>query len=1427
VLGGDLLTQSTNIIGTYLKNSKPIKEEFIKNLIQEKNYLKLTLFLYKGQKTRGVKPILNNSQLLNQEKNYLLTNIEKDEFTSLEKIKLNNILYSLQEDLSISFLKKWKRKVNDQEFLKNYLQRRLEKKRNQKKQVNLKTKLKRLESWVKGYSLDSTFYSTELASKLKPRQINDALTIPSAIEESQGDKNKATDPLFREQRRSPQPSQNQGLERLRESGGTRDQASREGKTINIFDDKGNQSKKSFFSFQLISNPTTAFNNALSQGTDHAGTFSFKKNQKKNIKNASVFSNKKEKQLLTLVKSLNKIINLEKVPGWTVPTMQVPCNNEITFEGSNVNTSSSNKSCFLINNKKQSSRRFLIINLRRKIKNFSTIYKSRLKKLILINSLKLISIFKPIKKRKTSFKSWQKIERSLNKQKRSRKEFKLFSKKTFGAETANHQGTVGESLITGNKNFTSNNYDKYLDKNSDFSLSNFSKKSDFSFNENSSFRKKRDFSVANDSKINKNLIPSSEIGLEMQDRQSEWSKYLNNYWQNIKTLNSFKTKKSPLRRARTRRNRGVTKKRTLSDSLKREFKILQKYNQNQEQLNQSTGSALKLTSSLSIPILYPIYQEFNKNSVLNENKTSFFSFQPRSKQKKQRFWKQKRSKYSQRLKKYKKRRRSIQVKIRVLNKQLKRVQSSTELRNWWWKNFLPNLRATTDSLLQIEKERQIEQKLEELTVPEILKRDRLGQTSNNLIIKSTLALSPTGLSDPAFKNNNKNSELNENISNEEFSLNNLQIGDFDFKPLSMPEALRLREKKNSSNAAFLNPSNNQYLLNNTSNHDISHSLHTELLLNKNDIISTLSSRILLNQKPTDLILPGDNLSPWTQYPTQEKITNSNIKLALINNVPFYAGWDESLRKFIVTNRLLSRRTSGYSTNSLLKKENHNSKQVYPPQAISSFEKEESKTFFSETPLKGMNAATTLYWQIPFTTYDPDQFFALGMDGFAPLGWRRFQFRHSILKSWLIERENSLIFKKFIDKSEKFNDKSKDNKSLAPQKQNIYISDINTNKNNKNNSNNKNLLNRIYSSTLEYQNSNFNLSNIKTITSNHPNITNRNESKIYQSCNFYKPSNPFFTSSCSLRGASKPPELTNLGRTNPTQKNKKSVEQAGLKISIKNTYRRLKKRYKRVKKHPRSPVWFPSGPLLNQVLPVHYIYIFYKRARLPRDRYIKRRLKNSKAIQKDMSFSESSSSNLFFNKDFTLRKRVKTKRKYHIKQNQTSGRFLIPRRLKFIQDNNSEIRWRPLSRQKLNKPITELIKEQRALKDKQRKKEQALKNNSSKQGPNLRVKQVRRRVQRQIIRSVWRYKPRAGGFVWPGDYLKLEQVKTVKLKSSLERNNYTLDQGLLDKNLKSTSLKVKRKKKQNIQEWQIQPKKYLLEKHNLNIIKKKLEKANRLN
>ena len=98
-------------------------------------------------------------------------------------------------------------------------------------------------------------------------------------------------------------------------------------------------------------------------------------------------------------------------------------------------------------------------------------------------------------------------------------------------------------------------------------------------------------------------------------------------------------------------------------------------------------------------------------------------------------------------------------------------------------------------------------------------------------------------------------------------------------------------------------------------------------------------------------------------------------------------------------------------------------------------------------------------------------------------------------------------------------------------------------------------------------------------------------------------------------------------------------------------------------------------------------------------------------------------------------------------------------------------------------------------------------------NLRIRQLRRRIQRQVLRPILRYKPRPGGFVWPGDYLRLETVKAPMLKN-LKENIPTSTE---------TSGQLRKKKRRTIQEWQIQPKKYLLEKHNLKVLKKRLEKS----
>nr|ALO21103.1 hypothetical chloroplast RF1 [Carteria crucifera] len=74
----------------------------------------------------------------------------------------------------------------------------------------------------------------------------------------------------------------------------------------------------------------------------------------------------------------------------------------------------------------------------------------------------------------------------------------------------------------------------------------------------------------------------------------------------------------------------------------------------------------------------------------------------------------------------------------------------------------------------------------------------------------------------------------------------------------------------------------------------------------------------DQQP--LILPsrgetGNRDASKLEAVNAEGLYQSINKISLmvpINPIPFYAGWDDSLRKFVITNRLLSRREAGYQT-----------------------------------------------------------------------------------------------------------------------------------------------------------------------------------------------------------------------------------------------------------------------------------------------------------------------------------------------------------------------------------------------------------------------------------------------------------------------------------------------------------------------------------
>jgi hypothetical protein len=897
-------------------------------------------------------------------------------------------------------------------------------------------------------------------------------------------------------------------------------------------------------------------------------------------------------------------------------------------------------------------------------------------------------------------------------------------------------------------------------------------------------------------------------------------------------------------------------------------------------------------------------------------------QRKSKQRKQRFWKQKRQKYSQKRRKYRKRRRFVMGKIRILSKQIKRVKNQIELQNWWWKHFIPTIQASNEALWQLEKDQLIQQKLSELSALEIIERDRFLQSNDQNLQIGNKDFKPLGLPEtilgslrvlnPLWRDLEPQGTLKKGGIGTKFdtglstdtaflSKKSLQGGGGAPPPKPPGQISNPDGGEQSSSHTFLNRAGFEGGLGRSESAETTlENLGDQALLMerrqsfgghqqesvKKPIFKRLPPNFqTINKLYENLFIPipprsesaeGDpplRVAPSPPFALPEgegwaadlpkgfrgpgpHVVAKDFQDFMVPNtiLPFYAGWDESLRQFVITNRILSRKDAGFqmklldTTTSIpalslltLNLENLsliNSKstggykkdigvgeqsspkpQASPPQRggggrfekKDKLEKDRELNFshdfvFSQAPLRGMNAATTLYWQIPFTTYDPDQFFALGMDGFSPIGWRKFLFRHSILKTWL----NPPFSPPFGGDGE-----LRSPKPPAPKGQPQRGSGGGPE-------------GEGWAAVLP-----------KGFRGQGPHVA--------ASCQG-------LWELCSLK-----PSTGGLGAGAPQSIFKRSLGDVQRTFDAKNVSRRLKKRYRRVKKHPRTPVWFPSGPLLNQVLPVHYIYVFYKRARLPRDRYLKRQLLNTKNITNSEGlnilktsttglFSNERPTLLYFKYDLTLRKRLKPKRKYHLKRQFYSSNLVIPHRFKFIGSQEMSQRWRPLSSLKINKSIEELVKEQKYLRLKQRGKEDLTKG----QTPNIRVKQLRRRVQRQILRSVWRYRPRAGGFVWPGDYLKLEPVNapspnldslTTFGEPSLDFKENTVDsttnttainnstnrseEKVLNTNISTRKglnfLNTKRKKKRVLVEWQIQPKKYLYEKHNKKVLKKKLEKT----
>jgi len=1237
----DLVTQSQKVVREYLNNSSQVRQDYIKELLNNKNYASLTDFLYSGQKLRGNKPTTNDKTLSSQEKEYLLTPSEKEdiekqynspEVKRMLRENLNDLVSepyiekgvktkplpvrASLENLYTTFLKNWKRRVNNQEALKNYLTRRIDKREKRKiyKEKMLQKKFNTLNDWL---------------SKSKSLQTSES--------KFSQDFNKRT------------------------SISTTDQNS-----------------------EYL---TSGLQKAISDGISTANTPS-------------------DKSVGVNMATFNKIDDRSSVK--KLETLRLSQKQKLNRE---IQTATDKLHLITkqLDKKPISSR--AVTSLKNRVSSILKSFRKTYGGLSLINYNQITKFAKPIKQK--SLNNWRKKQRAIGKQKRLRKEFKLLLTKKQSA-----QQTV-------------------LD------IPN---------------RKKRISSTTQSNAEGPSTTNSIGLHNILANDTTENNSFLNNNY--LTSFFNFKRERSPQRRYRVRKSRGVFRKRNLGDLMKKDIKVFfnktslsgasldpqdiiernrfyskmhyLKGGANSYKLDPRSREAVSSRADIQKPEDFLSSQGQNYSNVLEFKQARVK--QRKNKQRKLRAWKQKRMalRASQKRRKYLKRRRYSISKIRVLSKQFKRVKNKLEIQNWWWKHYLPSLQASTDALWQIEKDRLIQTKLSQLSPQEIMQRDA--------------------------------SRLN----------NNFQIGNKDFKPLALPEAMRIQSNLNSGSPDAKQPNylentnstltsdikensqgqfSNSTSLDNKDGSQIVNQLYENLFINKNSNISPSGSSFNDGINNVNTFSEKSTLAPSTRQASlvasgpaavraaatdfSSPLSSTNVFGLLPNtSLPFYAGWDESLRKFVVTNRLLSRQDAGYEVDKSFVSPNISSQDnsLLP-----------TKEKFTEAPLQGMNAATTLYWQIPFTTYDPDQFFALGMDGFSPIAWRKMLFRHSILKTWLGDQT--------------MRNKTKDSVSSPVDSYSVGI---------KNTVNHKDLL-----STLQKTNK-----GVRTFDA--------------------------FSSS-----------------TYPLDNRDNSNQQDGFNVS-----RRLKKRLLRVKKHPRTPVWFPSGPLLNQVLPVHYIYVFYKRSRLPRNRYLSRRLLSVNNINNSETLNNLISSNpAFYNYDFTLRKRLKPKRKYHLKHDTS---IVIPRRLKFLnwvqpntltdgnlqvssqQDINSLVRWRPISSKKMNKSFSELMNEQKTLRAKR---QQRLAGVNPMDQPSLRVKQLKRRVQRQVIRAVWRYRPRAGGFVWPGDYLKLESVSIPRLTHNVPTQ---------DK--KSTKT---RKKKRKLVEWQIQPKKYLYQKHNIRVLKKKLERAGRSN
>jgi hypothetical protein len=444
--------------------------------------------------------------------------------------------------------------------------------------------------------------------------------------------------------------------------------------------------------------------------------------------------------------------------------------------------------------------------------------------------------------------------------------------------------------------------------------------------------------------------------------------------------------------------------------------------------------------------------------------------------------------------------------------------------------------------------------------------------------------------------------------------------------------------------------------------------------------------------------------------------SNTELP--RSLPFYAGWDERLRKLVITNRFLS---------------------VLPVGMPGT----------QEPFLEGSNNNVAVDWKFPFAVYAQDQFFPLALKAFSPIKWRRMEFRNNLLNTWKTFKAKPTLFNKV---------QNIDTFSPAHLSASLFSGD---------------------SSAYARKKTAFKLSKIR-----------------FKQGNYHQ-----------------------IRRTRPGE-----------------------------------PLVTQAGPLLNEVLPTYYVYVFFKENRLPKNRYIVPRfrrfskvtipsprgqpvpaLKNSGLLNSPVletaeaalpfgaaeGVSRGVASNTWAN-EFTLQRRIKSRKKVHKKRPLSVVGQFLPTRKKFLGENDFQERWRPFSN------ILQL---------------RASLPGRKKGFDSKRIRDNRKRFLTKIVKTQVLIRPFPGGFVWAGDYLRLEQKQIPNFAQPPRGDSAPLPKnpagdlypsvrgssyfGIRSNSTGDFSKGTKRKKGGMLQyvERELQTKQYLIQRHNLKVIKKKLSLTQR--